>query len=103
VFLVNSGIIKTLDANKIRDAAADPNQLPLTISATQYVMVSFPEHRRAFIDGMPVGETNEVLMVEAGTHEFSLGLPANYDPPSIVSKVSCSTALTPLSIMFSKK
>lgn len=69
----------------------------------EYVIVSFPTDRFVYIDGEKGGRTNEVLRVEAGTHEFDLGSPQDYEPGLQEIEVAETTVLQPMEIVFSQK
>ena len=69
----------------------------------EYVKVTFPTARFVYIDGEQGGRTNEVLRIEAGTHQFDLGPLANYEPASQALVVEASTVLVPVVIAFSRK
>lgn len=69
----------------------------------EYVKVTYPTDRFVYLDDEQAGRTNEVLRVEAGTHVFDLGTPANYKPASRQVEVKDTTVLQPLVIAFTKK
>ena len=46
----------------------------------QFVVVTFPTPRTVWVDGMPVGQTDELLSLAEGIHNFDLGKPADYGP-----------------------
>jgi len=69
----------------------------------EYVIVSFPTDRSVFIDGEKGGRTNEKLRVEAGTHEFDIGSPLDYEPGLQEIEVAETTVLQPMEIVFSRK
>jgi len=69
----------------------------------EFVIVTYPGGRPVNIDDAPAGSTNEVLELDAGTHKFDLGLPADYDPSSQEVAVEGTNALAPLKIAFRKK
>lgn len=69
----------------------------------EFVIVTYPTSRFVYIDGEKGGRTNEVLRVEAGTHEFDLGNLKNYEPESQEVEVKGTTVLKPMEIVFSKK
>jgi len=69
----------------------------------EYIIVSFPTDRFVYIDGDKGGRTNEVLRVEAGTHEFDLGNPKNFEPGLQEVVVEETTVLQPMEIVFSRK
>ncbi|TAK84163.1 MAG: PEGA domain-containing protein [Betaproteobacteria bacterium] len=69
----------------------------------EYVKVKFPTRRRVYIDEEENGYTNEVLRIDAGTHDFELGNLANYRPASRTVTVKDTTVLEPLEIAFYRK
>lgn len=69
----------------------------------EYIIVSFPTNRSVYIDGEKGGTTNDKLRVEAGTHEFDLGNPKNYEPGMQEVEVAATTVLQPMKIVFSRK
>lgn len=69
----------------------------------EYIIVCFPTNRFTYIDGEKAGVTNDVLRVEAGTHEFDLGNLKNYKPESQEVEVVGTTVLQPLKIVFTQK
>lgn len=69
----------------------------------EYVKVTFPTRRLAYIDGEKNGYTNDVLRVDAGTHEFSLAYRANYRPAKRTMTVMDTSVLEPLEIKFFRK
>ena len=68
-----------------------------------FVIVTFPTDRLVYIDDDKDGSTNEVLRVDAGTHQFDLGPVANYRPASRTVMVKGTTELEPLEIVFNRK
>lgn len=68
----------------------------------QWVIVTFPDLRDVYVDGVQSGQTNETLAVGDGTHLFDLGLPLNYDPPAVHQPVSGTTYNSPLEVPFDK-
>jgi len=66
----------------------------------QFVRVLFSRSRKVEIDNTISGSTNEVLMVEEGTHRFDLGQPLNYTPPFIDKIVTGTTPAKPMEITF---
>ena len=66
----------------------------------EYVRVTFPTNRLVYIDDEENGNTNEVLMVDAGTHLFALGNLYNFRPKSCKVTVQNTTVLEPLEIPF---
>lgn len=69
----------------------------------EYVIVSYPTNRSVYIDGEKGGITNDVLRVEAGTHDFDLGNLKNYTPATLEVAVTGTTVLKPMSIAFTRK
>ena len=66
----------------------------------QFIHVSFPEARTVLSGGNPVGPTNQDLVINAGTHTFTLDGPPNYLPPWQEIVVSDTSVVTPLEIVF---
>lgn len=69
----------------------------------EYVIVSYPTNRFVYIDGEKGGKTNDVLRIEAGTHEFDLGNLRNYKPELQEVAVEETTVLQPMKIVFFRK
>jgi hypothetical protein len=69
----------------------------------QYVRVSYFRSRNVYIDGVQTGKTNKILRVDEGTHVFDLGPDQNYEPPSIETRVSGTTAIKPMDLHFEAK
>ena len=69
----------------------------------EYVKVTFPTRRRVYIDEEENGFTNKLLRIDAGTHVFGLGAPANYQPRSRKVTVRDTTAGRPMQVRFRKK
>jgi len=69
----------------------------------EYVVVRYPTRRLVTIDDEQNGNTNEVLRVDAGTHVFALGGPANYRPAQRTVAVADTSPLEPLEVRFSPK
>lgn len=69
----------------------------------EYVKVTFPTDRLVYIDDQAVGNTNEVLRVDAGTHVFALGNLDNFRPATRTLTVQDTTVLEPLQVAFFRK
>ena len=69
----------------------------------EFVIISFPTDRIAYIDGEQNGRTNKSLRVDSGSHVFDLGPLKNYEPESQIVVVSGTTVLDPQEIAFTKK
>ena len=69
----------------------------------EYIMVTFHESRFVYIDGEKGGKTNEVLRIEAGTHEFELRGRKNFEPELQEVVVEETSVLQPMEIVFSRK
>ena len=69
----------------------------------EYIRVTYPTKRSVYVDGELTGDTNEVLRVEAGTHKFDLGPPADYQPASQDVVVTGTTIFLPMEVAFTKK
>ncbi len=66
----------------------------------QYVRVVYPRSREVEIDNTISGLTNDVLIVEEGTHRFDLGQPVDYSPTFTDQVVTGTTPGKPLAIVF---
>ncbi|HWA88197.1 MAG TPA: hypothetical protein VG710_18360 [Opitutus sp.] len=68
----------------------------------QFINVSFPEARTVLSGGNAVGPTNQDLIINAGTHTFTLDGAADYAPSSQKIVVNNTTVVTPLQIVFTQ-
>jgi hypothetical protein len=66
----------------------------------EWVKVAYSNTRDVFIDGRRSGETNRVIAVAAGTHEFHLGTPVDYTPDKQKVAVKNTSIGNPLQIDF---
>lgn len=66
----------------------------------QFINVSFPEARTVLSGGNAVGPTNQDLVINAGTHTFTLDGPQNYLPPAQEVVVSGTSVVTPMQLAF---
>ena len=64
------------------------------------VVVEYTSDRDVFVDGTLVGSTNELLIIETGSHTFDLGTPCTYSPKSVTKLVYGTSPLDPLVITF---
>ncbi len=69
-------------------------------TSMQKVIVKFPEDRTVFSSRVPVGNTNLPLVVEDGTHVFTLSDPTDYQPASQEVVVTDTTATRPQIVTF---
>jgi hypothetical protein len=69
----------------------------------EFVIVIYPTKRSVYVDGALTGDTNEKLWMDAGTHKFDLGVPADYDPASQNVVMAGTTVLLPMKVVFAKK
>lgn len=70
---------------------------------TQYVRVLYPDTRPVEVDDAACGETNQVLMIEEGTHRFTLGGDVPYIPPFIEQVITGTTPAMPMLLEFLPK
>lgn len=71
--------------------------------AQQWVKVTFPTQRTVYIDGQSSGQTNRILVVGAGTHEFDLGPnKLNYSPTKSTRQVTGTASDAPMLIRFTR-
>lgn len=68
----------------------------------EYVIVRFSEKREVLIDGEPGGETEEMLLVDRGTHRFQLSDPQDYKPKWRQPVVKNTTPVSPMEVTFEK-
>lgn len=68
----------------------------------EYVTVIFPDERTVLIDGEEAGLTGMTLIVEEGTHTFSLGEPWDYVPRAMTLTISGTTSVKPREVLFEK-
>lgn len=68
--------------------------------AIQFVKVIFPTKRTVNVDHLELGETGEVLPMDAGHRIFDLGTPLDYTPGSQTIRVGGTTKSTPKLVVF---
>ena len=66
----------------------------------EFVVVTFPTRRSVFMDNQPMGHTGDRLTIQAGFHDFDLGLPADYTPATQNVNVVNTTAPNPMIVPF---
>lgn len=66
----------------------------------QKVIVKFLETRTVFSSAIPIGDTNTDLIVEDGTHLFTLSDPPDYAPSAQEVWVQGTSALHPMIVTF---
>jgi len=66
----------------------------------EFVRVTFPVRRQVFMDGQPMGNTGDPLTVQPGFHDFDLGSPPDYVPPTQTVDVINTTPPLPLLVDF---
>ena len=66
----------------------------------EFVVVTFPTRRSVFMDNQPMGHTGDRLTIQAGFHDFDLGSPADYTPPTQNVNVVNTTAPNPMIVPF---
>jgi hypothetical protein len=81
---------------------AAPGTKGIVMPSNQFVVINFSEDRTVFAGGNPVGQTNCLLTINSGTHTFTLGDPPDYSPPSQTRKVSNTSVVSPLTLLFQK-
>jgi len=68
----------------------------------EFVIVKYREERIVFIDGKKAGITGKTLLVNTGTHTFSLGGAQDFKPPVITRQVVGTTPVKPMEVTFEK-
>ena len=66
----------------------------------EFVTVTFPVRRQVFMDGQPMGHTGDPLTVQPGFHDFDLGSPPDYVPPTQTVNVIGTIPPLPLLVDF---
>lgn len=66
----------------------------------EFVVVTFSNTRSVNVDGAPRGQTEQLLRLQAGTHNFDLGTPLDYAPVNVMTPVRGTTAAAPMIIAF---
>jgi len=66
----------------------------------EYVIVEFVEDRGVLVDDVENGRTNQTLMVEKGTHEFTLSGAADFTPEKKEILVRYTASSDPMKITF---
>jgi hypothetical protein len=69
----------------------------------EFIVIEYPERRRARMDALPLGFTQAVLNCRAGLHSFDLGSPRDYTPVTQSVRVAGTNALKPMRIRFHKR
>jgi hypothetical protein len=83
-----------------RPAKISIDAAPHDVTPMQKVIVRFPDDRVVFSSQVPVGNTNMPLVVEDGTHVFTLSDPTDYQPASQEIWVTDTTATRPKIVTF---
>jgi hypothetical protein len=66
----------------------------------EFVVVHFRESRTVYIDDGEYGLTDETLRINRGRHTFSLGGPADFDPPEQTIDIANTTEIHPQEVPF---
>lgn len=66
----------------------------------QYIRVLFPDARVVQVDDAACGQTNQVLILEEGTHRITLAGDPDYAPPFFEQIFSGTTPGSPLELHF---
>lgn len=66
----------------------------------EVVVVTFPRRRPVFMDNQPMGQTGDQLIVQTGFHDFDLGSPQDYTPPSQLVNVTNTTPPNSMVVAF---
>ena len=68
----------------------------------EWILVQFPESRGVLVDDTPFGQTNQLILVQTGTHTIKLAGAPNYSPPSITRQVVNTTHAKPMVFVFTQ-
>ena len=66
----------------------------------EYVIVEYKEQCNVLVNGQIYGETNQIIQLAAGAHEFSLDTPAKSGSKTALRIVKGTSALNPVRIKF---
>lgn len=69
----------------------------------EYVQVMYASTRPVYIDGASVGDANDVLQIDPGTHKFDLGTPVDYYPASQTVLIAGTTVFQPKRVVFTQR
>jgi hypothetical protein len=67
---------------------------------TEYLVVKFPKPRKVLLNGVPKGNTNELLPLEAGKYTVSLEPPPDFKPPAQDIDLGNTSAEHPQEVVF---
>jgi KAP family P-loop domain len=68
----------------------------------EFVIFGYPEDRDVFADELPIGKTNQILMLARDQYVFRLGEPRDYTPPSMSVVLVNTTPTSPMRLNFQK-
>lgn len=66
----------------------------------QFVKVIYPSTRRVNVDRVPLGDTGEILKMDAGNRIFDLDGDADYEPSTQTVRISGTTKANPKIVVF---
>ena len=66
----------------------------------EFLVVRFVRSRRVKVDGEFMGRTDELIEIEQGRHEVTLGYPPNFKPEIITVILKDTTEFTPREVRF---
>ena len=66
----------------------------------EYLVAHFVRSRLVRVDGEFMGRTEQLLELERGRHEVTLGHPPNFDPEKITVNLRNTTEFTPREVRF---
>ena len=66
----------------------------------EFLVVHFPRSRRVKVDDEFNGRTEELIELEAGTHEISLGPPDNFKPGKRKIVLADTDPVSPMEVSF---
>ncbi len=68
----------------------------------EYLRVIFPDQRNVVVDGVELGQTNDVLELEGGHHEVTLNGEKNFSPVTKNILLRDTIELSPFIVNFAK-
>lgn len=92
----NHTCVGSVRLNVQGDLKADPGG---SITAIEYLLVTFPEQRNVFADGAGVGVTNHILMLPGDEYQITLD-GGGYAPESLDVPLNGTSLVRPLVVAF---
>ena len=66
----------------------------------EYLLVEYPRKRKVIVKDETIGYTNEIIEIEGGAYNISLGGQSNYSPVSRRVTLANTSVLDPKTVSF---